>query len=72
MKNSDNFIVVGAKDISVANYGSIIDVYENGMLIGTPVLSGTSQSTAVVTGKIVSGKIKKRGNIIIRGKDGSN
>jgi subtilisin family serine protease len=68
---NDNLIVVGAKDVKSGNKGKIIDFYEKGKLVGTPVMSGTSQATATVTGKIASGKLKKHGIIIHRRLDGT-
>ena len=68
LKKYNNFIVVGAKDVGVANYGKIITAYEKGHMVGIPVLSGTSQATATHTGKIISKKIKKHGIVNSGGK----
>jgi subtilisin family serine protease len=52
--NISNFIVVGAKDVSVSNTGSVVTVTTNGSKQGFPVMSGTSQATANFTGKLFS------------------
>lgn len=48
-------IVVSAPDVVGANTGSVVDIYENGakQAGGGVILSGTSQATARVTGKLV-------------------
>jgi len=65
------FIVVGANDLKYGNKGKIVDFYEKGNQVGIPVMSGTSQATATVTGKIASGKIKIHGIILHRRLDGT-
>jgi hypothetical protein len=40
------------------NYGKKVKYYEDGTLVGTPKNLGTSQATAIHTGKWASGKIK--------------
>ena len=69
LKKYNNFIVVGAKDVDVANYGKIVEVYEKGYKVGTPVLTGTSQATAIHTGKIILKNLKKRGIVTSGGKN---
>lgn len=56
----DRVIVVGSTDgtnrLKTSNYGSHVDIWENGKnrTAGGVTLTGTSQATAVVTGKIVN------------------
>ena len=59
-KKEKNFIVVGSNNLKKSNYGNIVNVTEEGYEVGTPSLSGTSQSTAIHTGKIA---YKKHGII---------
>lgn len=46
-ENSDNFHVVGSLNSKFSNYGKIVKYWENGNWVGIPVLSGTSQATAI-------------------------
>lgn len=54
-------IVVGAYNVRAGNKGKVVDYYDNGYRVGKPLRTGTSQATAIITGKIISGKLKKRG-----------
>jgi len=51
-----NFIVIGSSTGEYSNEGSIVDFKVDGTKKGTPVFSGTSQSTAIFTGDFVSKK----------------
>ena len=53
-------IVVGNKGSNSTNYGPIVDVYEDGneQFGGGVTMSGTSQATAIVTGKIINKYLK--------------
>jgi hypothetical protein len=45
------FSPIGAYDGNYSNFGSIVKKYEYGKDLGSPVLTGTSQATAVFTNK---------------------
>ena len=55
-KKYKNFIVVSSHTGDFPNYGKVVDIYEDGKNKGKPVLSGTSQATAIYTGKLVKEK----------------
>ncbi|MDD5650808.1 MAG: S8 family serine peptidase [Candidatus Nanoarchaeia archaeon] len=54
-----NFKVVGAYNLDLSNYGSIVTNFEDGYMVGNPKLSGTSQAAANYTKKILI----KKGNM---------
>jgi hypothetical protein len=58
--NLDNkrFHVVGSNNGNFTNYGSIVTDWEDGVNLGIPVKSGTSQATAVKTNKIIKESLK--------------
>lgn len=49
-----NFNVIGSSTGEYGNVGRIVTAYVDGTKKGYPVLTGTSQSTAIYTGKIIS------------------
>ena len=54
--NYRNFHVVGANSHTYTNTGRIVQYSEDSDDVGEPALSGTSQATAIHTGKWASGK----------------
>jgi hypothetical protein len=54
--------VVSAYDLTRANFGKIVDIWESGLrkVGGGLSLSGTSQATAIATGKYVRNLLKNR------------
>lgn len=59
--HSNQFKVVGSNTYSdkhYTNYGSIVSTTENGTNVGLPRLTGTSQATAIFTGKWVNNNLK--------------
>jgi hypothetical protein len=48
-----NFHVVGASDTGSSNYGKVVTDIEKGSNVGFPVMSGTSQASAVKMSKIL-------------------
>lgn len=53
-----NFFVVGSTKSKFSNYGKVVNKWENGNLVGFPAQSGTSQATAIATGKLVKADTK--------------
>ena len=51
--NSRRFHVVGAINAKFSNFGSIVETYETGIDVGSPMMSGTSQATAIFTNKLI-------------------
>lgn len=66
LKNHPRFFVVSSNTGNYPNRGSIVDFYIDGTKKGKPVLSGTSQSTAICTGRSVS-KYKSYGIYSLEG-----
>jgi len=49
-----SIIIVGSKDRGYSNFGDIVDIELDGTKKGSPEMSGTSQATAIATGKYFS------------------
>lgn len=54
----ENFRVVGSKGSRFSNRGKIVKFWEDGNDVGVPLMSGTSQATAIQTGKWVKADSK--------------
>lgn len=48
-----NFHVVGSSDTSYSNFGNVVTDIEQGTKVGLPVMSGTSQASAIKMSKIL-------------------
>lgn len=55
--SNKNYHVVGSSTGIYSNTGLVVRYHEDGTKVGKPVMSGTSQATAVHTGKWASGKL---------------
>jgi hypothetical protein len=55
-------IVVGCTDFKGSNYGKIVDVRHNCIKKGQPLMTGTSQATAIQAGKLIHFLTNQGGN----------
>lgn len=57
----DRVVVVGCSNLEDSNYGKVDFTYKC-KSVGKPAMSGTSQATAIITGKLVNKLYKERKN----------